>query len=129
MLSSLGLGIAWKVLRLLKPSAEKLHPETLSSNPKASKLLAKPSILETYTWRLLCSSFLVMTCFLSKDDNMLPKKEIHKSLQVSETMIKGTAICASPKSSPANWSASSKTRTCLGVCGLRCEVPYLAASV
>ena len=34
------------------------------------------------TWRLLCSSFLVLTCFLIGGYNVLPKKELHGSLQV-----------------------------------------------
>ena len=34
------------------------------------------------TWRLLCSSSLVMTCFLFRDYNTLSKKELHRSLQV-----------------------------------------------
>ena len=34
------------------------------------------------TWRLLCSAFLVMTCLLIRDSNLLPKKELHRSLQV-----------------------------------------------
>ena len=38
--------------------------------------------MEILTWRLLCSSFLVMTCFLLGDYNILPKKELHRSLQV-----------------------------------------------
>ena len=33
------------------------------------------------SWRLLCS-FLVMACFLSRDYNLLPQKELHRSLQV-----------------------------------------------
>ena len=32
-----------------------------------------------YTQGLKCSSFLVMTCFLLRDSNMLPKKELHLS--------------------------------------------------
>ena len=34
------------------------------------------------TWRLLCSSFLVMTCLVITGHNILPKKELHRSLQV-----------------------------------------------
>ena len=34
-------------------------------------------------WRLLCSSFLVVTCFLIRDYDILPKKELHRRLQVS----------------------------------------------
>ena len=39
----------------------------------------------TTTWRLLCSDPL-----LSKDFNILPKKELHKSLQVTANTIKGS---------------------------------------
>ena len=34
------------------------------------------------TWRLLCSSVLVMTCFLIWDDHILTKKELHRRPQV-----------------------------------------------
>ena len=57
-----------------------------SCDPKAT---AAPTTPKPYrgevddTWRLLSSSFLVMTCFLVRDDNnLLPKKELHRSLQV-----------------------------------------------
>ena len=33
-------------------------------------------------WRLLCSPFLVRTSFLLRGDHTLPKKELHRSLQV-----------------------------------------------
>ena len=33
------------------------------------------------TWRLLCSSLLVLTCFLVSGYHILPKMELHKSLQ------------------------------------------------
>ena len=33
------------------------------------------------TWRFLCSSFLVMTCSLNKGYYILPKEELHRSLQ------------------------------------------------
>ena len=34
------------------------------------------------TWRLLCGSFLVMIGFLVRDHDVLPKKQLHRSLQV-----------------------------------------------
>ena len=33
------------------------------------------------TWKLLCSSFVVMTSFLFRDYNTPPKKELHRSRQ------------------------------------------------
>ena len=39
---------------------------------------------QVYTCRLLCSSFLAMTCFLIGDYNILPKKELHRILQVGQ---------------------------------------------
>ena len=45
---------------------------------RSSNISATTSI----TWRLLCSSFLVMTSFLIGDHNILPKQELHRSLQV-----------------------------------------------
>ena len=42
------------------------------------------------TWRLLCSSFLVMTFFLIGDYNILPQKELHRSLQVEVACIRTT---------------------------------------
>ena len=36
-----------------------------------------------YTWRLQCSTFLVMTCLLVFEYNTVPKKELHRSLQVA----------------------------------------------
>ena len=45
-----------------------------SAQPSLGRLLA--------TSRLLCSSFLVMTCFLIRGDNILNKTELHRSLQV-----------------------------------------------
>ena len=35
------------------------------------------------TWKLLCSSFLVLTCFLNGACHELPKKELHRSLQLA----------------------------------------------
>ena len=32
------------------------------------------------TWRLLCSSFLILTSFLNKDYNILQQKELHRSV-------------------------------------------------
>ena len=43
--------------------------------------------MEVLTWRLLCSSFLVMTCFLIGDYKILPKKELHRSLQVASVLL------------------------------------------
>ena len=43
------------------------------------------------TGRLLCSSFLVMTCFLIRDEHILPKKELRRSLQVVKP--EGTLDC------------------------------------
>ena len=40
------------------------------------------SIGSIISWRILCSFVLVMTCFLIRDCNILPKKELHRSLQV-----------------------------------------------
>ena len=34
------------------------------------------------TWRLLCRSFLIMTCFRIRGYDILPKTELHRSLQV-----------------------------------------------
>ena len=39
------------------------------------------------TWRLLCSSFLVMTSFLIGDHNILPQKELQRSLQVATSKL------------------------------------------
>ena len=47
------------------------------------------------TWRLLCSSFLVITCLLIGDYDILPKKKLHRSLQVDED-------CAAIWESPTN---------------------------
>ena len=43
-----------------------------------------PSRFRTWrsTWRLLCSSFLAMTCLRLRNINLLPKKELHLSLWV-----------------------------------------------
>ena len=41
------------------------------------------SMMTKTTWRTLCSSFLAMTCCLFRDYNILPKKELHRSLQVA----------------------------------------------
>ena len=35
-------------------------------------------------WKLLCSSFLGMTCLLIRDNKVLPKKDLQRSLQVSK---------------------------------------------
>ena len=40
----------------------------------------------------MCSSFLAMICFLVEDCTILPKKELHRSLQV-------VSVALSPKSS------------------------------
>ena len=37
------------------------------------------------SWRILCSSFWAMTCFPIKDYNVLPKRELRRSLQVRWT--------------------------------------------
>ena len=48
------------------------------------------------TWRFLCSSFLVMTCFLIGDYNILPKRELHRSLQaVTYSLAHRTPLTAS----------------------------------
>ena len=39
-------------------------------------------IVETTTWRLQCSSFLVMTGFLIGDCNILPEKELRRNREV-----------------------------------------------
>ena len=41
-----------------------------------------PCGIHISTWRFRCSPFLVMTCFLIRGDNIRPKKELHRSLQV-----------------------------------------------
>ena len=49
------------------------------------------------TLRLLCSPFLVLTCFLLRDYSILPKKELHRSLQVGASALKalfGLALSA-----------------------------------
>ena len=33
-------------------------------------------------WRLQCNSILLMTCFLARDYKRLPKKELHRGLQI-----------------------------------------------
>ena len=43
---------------------------------------------EGFTWRLLCSSFLVMTCLIATDHNIPPKRELHRSLQVCKSTCK-----------------------------------------
>ena len=46
-------------------------------------------------WRILCSSFLVITCFLIRDCNILPEKELHGSLQVIHCpgLFRSAPIC------------------------------------
>ena len=34
------------------------------------------------TWKLLCIAFLVISCCLIRDNNVLPKEELHRSLQL-----------------------------------------------
>ena len=47
------------------------------------------------TWRLPCSSCLVMTCFLVGDCKILPKKELRRSLQVWTRCRQGAAVTQS----------------------------------
>ena len=44
------------------------------------------------TWQPLRSSFLVMIYFLFRDNNILPKKELHASLQVSVQALSGKCL-------------------------------------
>ena len=50
---------------------------------------------QSATWRLLYSSLLVATCLLNcyRDENILPQKELHRSLQVASTLITAAAWC------------------------------------
>ena len=50
---------------------------------RAEVLVALSGFCLVHTWRLLCSSFLVMACFLVRGYDGLPKKELHRSLQVA----------------------------------------------
>ena len=71
--SSPGAAVAVDVARRnLKPAVCVGH----LVNPTA------PSTVIVHTRRLLCSSFLVMTCFLIRDGNILPKQELHRSPQI-----------------------------------------------
>ena len=45
-------------------------------------LTATSDVINSSTWRLLCSSFLVETCFFVRGFNVPPKKELHRGLQV-----------------------------------------------
>ena len=45
------------------------------------------SIARIYAWRRLCSSFLVLTYFLGRNYKILPKKELHRNLQVDRFVV------------------------------------------
>ena len=49
------------------------------------------------SWRLLCSSFLVMTCFLIRDQNVLPKKKLHRNLQANSRRGSLSLGCSAPE--------------------------------
>ena len=60
----------------------------------------------------ICSSFLIMTCFLIRDYNLLPKKELHRSPQVDRTNTLASsererAEASKPTSSPPIVSVDS----------------------
>ena len=56
-----------------------------------------------YTWRLLCNSFLVMTCFLLRDSSILPKKDLHRSLQAAAIPVCNASM---DLDEPNEWSSS-----------------------
>ena len=41
------------------------------------------NIVDTAPWRLRCSSFLILTCFLIGNCNIILKSELHRSLRVN----------------------------------------------
>ena len=45
-----------------------------------------------FTWRLLCSSFLIMACFLRGDYITLPKKELHRRLPARTALPEKAAL-------------------------------------
>ena len=54
----------------------------ISTHTHTSANVSGPTLDQDSTQRLECSSFLVMTYFLLRDYNILPKKELHSSLWV-----------------------------------------------
>ena len=78
-------------LRVHAGSSDKLGPFRISATARRSGLQNLKGLCEgtvqrahrcfiALTWRLLCSSFFVMTRFIG-DCNILPKKELHRSLE------------------------------------------------
>ena len=77
-------------LYTLGPKVDTIHPKWGFHSAGGSRSLRVVSAwLPEFTFhcqlsvpsRLQCSSFLVMTCCNARDSNLLPSKELHRSLQ------------------------------------------------
>ena len=85
----------------------------LAGSWACSDFLVSATLVQA-TQRLQCSSFLVMTYFLLRDCNILPKKELHSSLWVYLDLQSTHSNCTSPKERVYGcfWYCASSSWTC-----------------
>ena len=79
---SLSLSLSWVSGSLLSVAALTARPK-FDSQLEETDLPLGGSRYSRSTWRLQCSSFLVMTYFVIRGYKLLPEKDLHRSLQVS----------------------------------------------
>ena len=83
-----------------EPSMQRFHHGPLAHLPTRHKRVPLYIVATSYscssvakcprtlsTWRRLCSTFFVMTYFLIRGYSVLPKKELHRSLQSPGTCL------------------------------------------